>query len=127
MIRVGADVSAMKHVLAGIKESAPESIILFDIHGSTVKGEDGIKVRSVETTVKHVKLLAGECAEQGLQLHGLHVETTGDSTRRECVEKAEQRPDPSMKPDVDPLFNPEQFQSILSQTKQYLPGGDIAQ
>ncbi len=123
MIRAGDKMDAIKSVLTGIKEKASNAIIMFDIHGSTDKTAEGLKRRSVEATVEHIRLLAEACAEQGLRLHGIHVETTGDTARQECVAGANDSPNPDMKPDVDPLFNPEQFQAILEQAKRYLPGG----
>lgn len=127
MIRVGSDAAAMRRVARGIKQHSPNSLVTFDIHGSNENEEDEsgktIKVRSVEATVEHIRLLAEICSEEGLRLHGVHIETTGDDSRQECVRSRGELP--TDKPEVDPLFGPTLFGEILQQVKPYLPGGAL--
>lgn len=118
MIRVGADQAAMERILGSIKQAAPESIIMYDIHGSTVKTPDGVKVRAVSATIDHIRLLAEACARQDLRLHGVHIETMGDDSRLECVDTLDERP--THKGDVDPQFNPRQTKMILDAIAPYL-------
>ncbi len=118
MIRVGDDREAMQRILSGIKRTAGKPVIMYDIHGSTVKLADGTKVRSVDTTIEHIRILAEECAKAGLKLHGLHIETMGDDNRLECVDTLQQRP--THQGDVDPQFNPRQTKDILDGAAPYL-------
>jgi 3-deoxy-7-phosphoheptulonate synthase len=118
MIRVGDDRAAMQRILAGIKMTKGKPVIMFDIHGSTVKKSDGSKVRSVDVTIEHIRQLAEECALAGLKLHGVHIETMGDNSRKECVDTLDQ--DPTHKGDVDPQFNPQQTKDILDGVAPYL-------
>ncbi|PID31935.1 hypothetical protein CR970_02935 [Candidatus Saccharibacteria bacterium] len=110
MLRIGGDTASLERVAAAIREYAPQSLVLYDIHGSTLN-RDGWKVRSVETTVQHALLAHRALQSHGLRLHGVHIESSGVDDLRECVETPDQLP--TDKPLVDPLFNPEQLQAIV--------------
>ncbi len=120
MIRVGDDREAMRRILSGINKTAGKPVIMYDIHGSTIKLPDGTKVRSVDATIEHISILADECARAGLKLHGLHVETMGDNERLECVDTLDQRP--THKGAVDPQFNPRQTKAIMDGVAPILQG-----
>lgn len=111
LIRMGLDnVSKMDLALAAIAEHAPESLIMYDPHGSTIKNGN-IKIRAGSNIIKEIQSLARVCNQNGLPLHGVMLETTPDVNSQECVETPDQLPqDPA---DVDPLLNPRQFGRIL--------------
>jgi len=118
MIRVGDDRAAIDRILSGIEQTTGAPIIMYDIHGSTVKLTDGTKVRSVDVTIDHIKVLAEACAGHGLKLHGLHIETMGDNNRGECVETLDRRP--THQGIVDPQFSPRQTKAILDGVASFL-------
>lgn len=111
MLRMGDDTEAIARVLDGIKEHAPNAIIQYDVHGSTVTDEDGAKVRAVEKVVSDIELLDDMARERGLRVRGLHLETSGTEDRTECVDTLGQKPE--HKPVVDPLFRPSQLRKII--------------
>ncbi len=116
MIRMGLDnTETMAATLAAIAEYAPESIIMYDPHGSTEK-VDGVKVRTVSKIIDEIKLLADLCHQHHLPLHGALLETTPDYNRQECLNEPDEMPPANLDiPDVDPLLNPEQFSHIYSE------------
>lgn len=111
MLRLGDDVAAMDRVLQGVKRHAPNALLMYDIHGSTVTDGDGVKVRAVEKIVSDITLLDDMALERGLRIRGAHLETIGDSSRRECVNTLGQKPEHT--PIVDPLLNPEQTRQVI--------------
>lgn len=117
MMRVGADQEAMDRILHGVAESAPESVLMYDVHGST-ETRDGLKIRSIEKTVTDITLLAQKCGEFGLRLHGIHVESMGDDSRLECVDTRDQKP--THPGGVDPQFNPRQMKVLLHSLRDVL-------
>ncbi len=123
MIRVGADREAMDRILGAIKLYAPNSIHMYDIHGSTVSGANGVKIRAADTIAEHVNLLSEACEGHGLKLHGVHLETTGDSSVTECVDEAGQMP--GNKSLVDPQLNPRQTTNVLNAVAPCLTKGTL--
>jgi 3-deoxy-7-phosphoheptulonate synthase len=117
MLRMGDNQVALRGVLAAIKQYAPESIVMYDIHGVT-QTVDGIKVRSVPNTIEQVGTLSVGCGELGLKLHGLHLETMTDQRRLECVDHNGQLP--THPGNVDPQLNPAQKLRVLRETAPYL-------
>jgi 3-deoxy-7-phosphoheptulonate synthase len=113
MVRVGDDEEAMTRILDGIKEHAPTAIVMYDIHGSTETDEDGTKIRSVEKTVSDIELLDTKARERDMRVRGVHLETLGNATSQQCVDRRDQKP--KEKPEVDPLFNTVQTRKIIGQ------------
>jgi 3-deoxy-7-phosphoheptulonate synthase len=104
MLRTGLENEAITaSLLDAIKSKAPNSVLLYDIHGSTMPGPAGQKIRAVSRIVAEVEQLNRLCNDRGLQLHGVHLETQPSGTRRECVDEAVQLP--ADVPVVDPLLN----------------------
>lgn len=99
-------------VLASIHDNDPESIILYDLHGSTRTTEDGTKLRVVSELIEEIQLLASACRAHDLRLHGVHLETMHDDERIECVDMPHQRP--THPGNVDPRLNPRQTTAILN-------------
>lgn len=111
MLRVGPhDQDRLPEIIDAIHDHAPESVLLYDIHGTTTTNEKGQKVRAVRSINAEIISLAALCASRG-RLHGVHLETIGDSSRRECVETPDQ--EPTHPGGVDPQLNPPQFAAVL--------------
>jgi 3-deoxy-7-phosphoheptulonate synthase len=117
MLRMGESNVAMQAVLGAIKQYAPESLVIYDIHGVT-QTIDGVKVRSVPNTVRQAEALSAACGNTGLKLHGLHLETMTNQSRLECVDYNGQMP--THPGNVDPQLNPAQKLRVLQETAQYL-------
>jgi 3-deoxy-7-phosphoheptulonate synthase len=121
MLRFGlANMDAMAKTLEAIGEHAPESILLYDIHGST-KTEDGVKIRLVSDIITEIKAMAQKCkgtkakhAHNGgkLRLHGMHLETTTED-RLECTDEVGQKP--THEGGVDPQLNRRQTVEVLGE------------
>ena len=115
MLRLGTsqqDQQQLPQILEAIKQHAPQSVLLYDIHGTTLTNQHGQKIRATQNIIQEITALAGQCKQQGLQLHGVHLETTGDSNRLECVDTPNQRP--THPGSVDPQLNPRQLARVLS-------------
>ncbi|HSW80513.1 MAG TPA: 3-deoxy-7-phosphoheptulonate synthase [Candidatus Saccharimonadales bacterium] len=111
MIRMGVDnIDVMDSTLEAIQLYAPESIVLYDPHGSTIK-QEGVKIRAVDCITSEIQVLARVCNANKMALHGVLLETTPDNNREECVEALGQMPRDM--PDVDPLLNSRQLGRIL--------------
>lgn len=112
MLRAGLDnADATREIVAAIKQHASNAVIMYDIHGATITNEHGEKVRSVSRIIEEINQLAGICHDHGLKLHGLHLETTHDNTRMECVDTPNGRP--THPGNVDPQLNPAQLEKVL--------------
>lgn len=111
MIRAGYEQAALRGIVRATAHHAPESILLYDVHGVTKSHADGTKVRAVSDIQQQIHDLAVACEDEGLRLHGTHLETTTDNNRLECVD------DPSQCPThpggVDPQLNPRQTTEVL--------------
>lgn len=119
MLRVGPQYAeALGNVVGAIKKHAPESLIMYDIHGVTRTAPTGEKIRYTGDIIEDIKITSEACQKAGLKLHGLHLETTADNTRLECVDEPNQLP--THPGGVDPQLNPRQTVHVLEQTKQYL-------
>ena len=86
MVRVGDDIATMRRILPAIRDSAPDSLIQYDLHKSTTLLDDGTKVRYTGNIIRHAQMLAEECGRVGLRLHGVHLETTPYPDHLECIE-----------------------------------------
>ncbi len=114
MPRFGIDnVHRLPGFLRAVKTHAPGSLILYDIHGSTQKLEDGTKTRLVDDIVEEISVLSQACHEAGLRLNGVHLETTTDPARLECIDHRGQRP--THPGGIDPQLNPRQTKFVLDQ------------
>ncbi len=120
MLRLGNNVKAMDEIVKGINKYAPDSDILYDMHGTTDQLPDGTKIRAVPTIVDDIVLLATVCAKYGRALKGLHLETHTDNSRYECVDEVGQRP--AHKSIVDPGLNPNQTRRVLHKTAHLFAG-----
>jgi 3-deoxy-7-phosphoheptulonate synthase len=119
MLRIGQDAEALHTVLDAIKAHAPESVVMYDLHGSTRVAADGkTKIRCVVDIIEEIKTAAMACRAAGLKLHGLHLETTTDDSRLECVDEPNQMP--TDYGSVDPQLNPAQTIRILKEVAEYL-------
>ena len=123
MIRIPVDkIAAMQQVVDAIAEHAPDSNVLYDIHEVTKTNKDappGLqKIRAVEDIVAGVERLANHLHVRGLRLHGVHLETIMDDSRRECVETADQVP--THPGGVDPQLSPKQLEQVIEGIKPHL-------
>jgi 3-deoxy-7-phosphoheptulonate synthase len=118
MLRLGDDTQAMHRVLGGIQQFAPDSFGVFDIHGSTETDQNGLKIRSVERIVAHIKKLKGLSLKYDVKLRGLHLETSGEPNTRQSVDYNGQTPEE--KPVVDPLLNTRQLSATVRDTAAVL-------
>jgi len=113
MIRIGLDHSdRFEPIIRAIKDNAPDSLIVYDIHGSIRKLEDGTKLRIVSEINEEIELLARVCRDLGLRLNGLHLETTTDEDRYECVDNVGDSP--LHEGNVDPQLNPRQTLKVVN-------------
>jgi 3-deoxy-7-phosphoheptulonate synthase len=121
MLRTGPDnIEQLKVIVGAIKEFAPESLVEFDIHGSTDTDENGKKIRAVSTITAHINQTAQICRDAGLEFGGVHLESVGDN-REECVYTPDQIP--AHKPVVDPQLNPDQLRVVLENVAPVLTQG----
>jgi 3-deoxy-7-phosphoheptulonate synthase len=117
MLRVGAGNNAVREgVLQEIKDTAPGSVLLWDIHGSTRESQAGKKLRVVPEIIGDIALTARACEEKGLRLHGVHLESISvkdqnGQERLECVDYPDQ--EPTHPGGVDPQLNMRQFETVL--------------
>lgn len=119
MIRVGNDAEAARRLAGGMARHAPLSMRVFDLHGSTRQLDDGTKIRYTGDIIRDVGTLAEACGAYGLVLHGVHLETTMDDRRLECVDAPDQRP--THPGHVDPGLNPRQLRYVMNEVGIYLP------
>ncbi len=118
MLRVESDKQEqLAVILDAIREHAPQSVLLYDIHGTT-QTINGKKIRAVENINHEIEDLAATCKEHELKLHGVHLETIGDDNRLECVETVNDVP--THPGGVDPQLNPRQLEEVLAHTKEVL-------
>lgn len=119
MLRFGlGGLDKAPRILEAIQENDPHGLIIYDLHGNTRTLEDGTKLRVVGDIVDEIQLLAGACKSIGLKLHGLHLETTHDDERLECVDSADQRP--THPGNIDPQLNPRQTKLVLNAVAEHL-------
>lgn len=104
-------------ILHSIRHYASDPVILYDIHGVTKTREDGRKIRLVGDIVSDIEQLAYACDFAGLRLNGVHLETTADKERIECVDSLDQDPQPGC---VDPRLNRRQTQFVLDAAAPYI-------
>ena len=113
MIRVSdSETEKLQPILCAVREYAPNSVVLYDIHGSTKTNAYGEKIRSVVCIQQQIQRLGEACIAAGLRLHGLHLETIAETERRECVEEDDERP--PQKGGIDPQLNPKQLRTVLT-------------
>jgi len=113
MLRVGLDhPDAIKSILSSIVDIDQAPIIMYDIHGSTVKRPDGAKIRAVSRILEEIEQLHDICQQTGTKLHGLHLETTSKD-RIECVDTLKETP--LHEGGIDPQLNPAQTLKIVNQ------------
>jgi 3-deoxy-7-phosphoheptulonate synthase len=105
-------------ILEALHTRAPGSLQQWDIHGVTRSVEKGIKLRAVDEIIDQIGQLATACVSAGLSLNGLHLETTADGSRIECVDSANERP--KHPGGVDPQLTLTQARRIITETKQYI-------
>lgn len=119
MVRISpSERSIRQKLLAAVAKHAPGSLIMYDIHGSTRPGPNGMKIRCVREIIEDIQAMARECSKVGLQLHGVHLETIDDPLRRECVDEPEQLP--THEGGIDPQLNPQQTAHVLRAIQSYL-------
>lgn len=116
MLRLGLhEASSYPTILKAIKRHAPNSIVMIDFHGITQKKVvDGktVKVRAVPHMIRSMGIMAEVCREVGVKFGGIHLETTPDSRRLECVDDVGQAPLDDG--DLDPHLNPIQTSRVLN-------------
>jgi 3-deoxy-7-phosphoheptulonate synthase len=119
MLRMGLhQTEQLATVAAAISRHAPDAIIMYDIHGVTRTAPTGQKIRYTGDIVANIRQTAAACNKAGLKLHGLHLETTPDDSRLECVDAPDQLP--THPGGVDPQLNPRQLAYVLDETKDCL-------
>jgi 3-deoxy-7-phosphoheptulonate synthase len=118
MVRVGEDLDSMRRIARAIRAHAPESLVVYDLHGSTTV-QEGHKVRHVDTIIRHAQMLAEECGSAGLMMAGVHLETTADPSRLECTDEIGQLP--THPGHVDPGLNARQLRYALTELTPYMP------
>lgn len=121
MLRMGPKnetVIVMQDIVGAIRDHAPHSVVMYDIHGVTRTAPTGQKIRYTGDIIDDIRMTATTLREHGLKLHGLHLETTPDDTRLECVDEPNQLP--THPGGVDPQLNPRQLAYVLEQTREYL-------
>lgn len=101
-----------------IAEAAPQSLAVYDIHGVTRQAPTGEKIRCVPEIEQDIITTAAVLGEAGLTLHGVHLETTPDHNRLECVDEPDQLP--THPGGVDPQLNPRQLYRVLQNVRPYL-------
>ncbi len=119
MLRMGLDhMDELNSTLAAIKEHAPKSMLMYDVHGSTTTDKSGNKIRNISSIIKEIHLVAQACRDAEMKLHGLHIETTMELSddgqgkeRLECVDYEGQVP--ADRPGVDPQANARQTMYLL--------------
>ena len=112
MLRIGLNnEDAMHRIVGSLVEIEESPIILYDIHGSTVKRGDGVKIRAVEAIKAEIEQLYEVCGQEGAQLRGLHLETTVKN-RLECV--ATVNDTPTHEGGIDPQLNSDQTREVLN-------------
>ena len=119
MLRLGlANMSHAPRIVETISEQPGKPIILYDIHGSTRSDENGNRIRCVDEIIEETAALSGICKQLGVTLHGLHLETTVDDSRFECIDHAGQTP--THPGNIDPQLNPAQTIRVLAAAKELL-------
>lgn len=112
MLRLGLpNMHEASRIVSTINEKSPDSITLFDIHGSTRTDEHGRKIRCVDEIIEEIGQLATICTENGTKLNGVHLETTVDESRLECIDHIGEQP--IHKGNIDPQLNPDQTMRVL--------------
>lgn len=118
MMRLAAkDEHLQPGILRAIKNHAPDSVVLYDIHGATRTRADGKKIRMRHTILESIERLARDCGKAGLRLNGLHLETMRTHGRFECQNHEGQ---PLMSGNVDPRLNPRQTRYIIDKAAPYI-------
>lgn len=111
MLRTGlGSEEQTKAIIESIVAAEPEPLIIYDLHGSTIKREDGTKVRATSRIIEEIDELSELCEQAGTRLHGLHLETTV-LDRLECVDEIDQTP--THEGGIDPQLNPAQTLKIV--------------
>lgn len=82
------------------------------MHGNTIKNR-GEKVRLMDSIMAEVQFIQGKLIENGLKLHGIHLEMTGNSDILECLDNCSD----SLKYSslCDPRVNREQAIRIMTE------------
>ncbi len=113
MLRLGLqEVDRYPTILRAINKHASNAITIFDIHGMTEKRPDGLKIRHVPSIIEGMTVMARACQDAGVKFGGVHLETTPDSTRFECIDELDQLP---LHPgNIDPRLNPRQTRRVLN-------------
>jgi 3-deoxy-7-phosphoheptulonate synthase len=112
MLRLGQ--AALNDKLDYIREYAPRSVLLYDIHGVTKTADDGTKIRAVDDITKDIEATAIACVCASLDLNGLHLESTVED-RLECVQSPDEKP--THPGGIDPQLNTTQLQQVLASAK----------
>jgi 3-deoxy-7-phosphoheptulonate synthase len=79
IVRMGVDVvaSRLPALVRAVRDDGHPVVWLCDpMHGNTVKGADGSKVRLVDSIVEELWQFRAVMAEVGVRAHGLHLEVT---------------------------------------------------
>ena len=118
MLRFNQISDTERRILEAIKERAPGSLLGYDIHGVTRTNSRGQKIRSTSEIIDQIGSLAETCGQAGLRLHGVHLETTTELDRHECVDLPDQTP--THKGNIDPQLNLLQTQIVLKAAGQML-------
>ncbi|HVV67082.1 MAG TPA: 3-deoxy-7-phosphoheptulonate synthase [Candidatus Saccharimonadales bacterium] len=108
-----------------VREHASGSLLLYDIHGSTKAKkiteagvEKKVKLRYVGDIIEEIKVLSAAAQAGGLALHGVHLETTTDDSRLECIDAPGDLP--LHEGGIDPQLNPRQTKAVLNSVAPYL-------
>lgn len=111
MLRIGLDdLASMEGIVGSLAEIEERPILMYDIHGSTIKRKDGAKIRAVEDIKAEIEQLFEITRQQGVELTGVHLETTMED-RLECVDTREETP--SHEGGIDPQLNRNQTRRVL--------------
>jgi 3-deoxy-7-phosphoheptulonate synthase len=112
MLRLGGgNTERLDAVLDGIRDYAPNAVIMYDVHGVT-KTINGRKIRAIPDIIDEIIELTHACNAHGLRMSGVHLETMADVSHRECIDRHGDIP---TRPGyVDPRLNPGQLTHVLN-------------
>ena len=84
------------------------------MHGNTENYHDNLKVRYVENIIEELLMTTNILRENGCQLNGIMLESSGDEEINECLNKNENPKNRNYKSLCDPRANPQQVCEILN-------------
>jgi len=122
MLRTGPNnTDKLSAIAEAIAKHAPNSLTMHDIHGDTrqenVDGQS-YKLRVVTEIVGNIACTSEILEDAGLNLNGIHIETTPYHDRLECVDEPGELP--THPGGVDPQLNPRQTHQLYKQAAPIL-------